>query len=70
MLSIRLTHDLEERLENLAKKTGRTKAYYVREAIEEHLDNLEEVYLALDRLEKPAKRWTLEEMEKEIDLGR
>ena len=68
MLAIRLPDEIEKRLDVLAKKTGRTKTYYVREAIMEHLEELEDIYLSLDRLEKPAKRWSLEDLEKEIDL--
>lgn len=68
MLAIRLPDEIEKRLDILAQKTGRTKTYYVREAILDQLDDLEDTYLALDRLEKPAKRWSLEEMEKELDL--
>jgi RHH-type rel operon transcriptional repressor/antitoxin RelB len=70
MLAIRLPKEIERRLEALAKRTGRTKSYYAREAILDHLDDLEDMYLALDRLEKPAKRWTLEELENEDDLER
>ncbi len=51
MLAIRLPQDLEKRLEELAKRTGRTKTYYVREAIVEHLDDLEDLYLAEARLQ-------------------
>jgi len=68
MLSIRLSENIEKRLEQLAKKTGRTKAYYAREAITEHLEELEDIYLALSRLEKPAKRWSLEDLENDLDL--
>jgi RHH-type rel operon transcriptional repressor/antitoxin RelB len=68
MLSVRLEKALEARLEQLSLKTGRTKTYYVREAILEHLDDLEDVYLSLDRLEKPAKRWSLDDLENEVDL--
>lgn len=50
MLAIRLTSDIESRLDALAKKTGRTKTYYAREAILEHLDQLEDLYLAEQRL--------------------
>ena len=46
MLAIRLPADIEKRLERLAKRTGRTKTYYAREAILEHLDDLEDIYLA------------------------
>ena len=50
MLAIRLPSDLEERLENLAKATGRTKTFSAREAIVAHLDDLEDLYLAEQRL--------------------
>ncbi len=69
MLAIRLPDEIEKRLDALAKKTGRTKTYYVREAVIDHLEELEDIYLSLDRLEKPTKRWSLEDLEKEIDLG-
>lgn len=68
MLAIKLPEEIENRLAELAAKTGRTKTYYVREAILEHLDELEEKYLAIERLEEPGKRWTLDEVEKGIDL--
>lgn len=50
MLAIRLPEDIERRLEALAALTGRTKTFYARQAIVEHLDNLEDVYLAEQRL--------------------
>jgi RHH-type rel operon transcriptional repressor/antitoxin RelB len=46
MLAIRLPADIESRLDALAAATGRTKTFYAREAILEHLDDLEDVYLA------------------------
>ncbi|SET67550.1 RHH-type transcriptional regulator, rel operon repressor / antitoxin RelB [Nitrosospira multiformis] len=49
-LSIRLPSDVEVRLKNLAARTGRTKSYYITEAIREHLDDLEDLYLAQQRL--------------------
>ncbi|HET8711468.1 MAG TPA: TraY domain-containing protein [Spongiibacteraceae bacterium] len=70
MLAIRLPEDIEARLAELAAKTGRTKTFYVREAILEHLDEMEDKYLALSRLEKSGKRWTLDELEQDVDLGR
>ncbi|MGJ8634638.1 MAG: type II toxin-antitoxin system RelB family antitoxin [Luteolibacter sp.] len=69
MLAIRLQPDLEQRLEALAKKTGRTKTFYAREAIEEHLEDLEDAYLALQRLEKPDRIYTSEEVERELGLS-
>ena len=46
MLAVRLPAEVETRLDNLARSTGRTKSYYAREAILEHLDDLEDLYLA------------------------
>jgi RHH-type rel operon transcriptional repressor/antitoxin RelB len=51
MLAIELPDEIEARLERLARKTGRSKADYVREAILEHLDDLEDIDLAEARLE-------------------
>ena len=68
MLAIRLPEEILQRLATLAAKTGRTKTYYAREAILRHLDDLEDTYLAIERLEHPQKRWTLEEVEQELDL--
>ena len=52
MLAIRLPQSIEKRLEKLARRTGRTKTYYVREAILQHLDDLEDIYLAEQALER------------------
>jgi len=52
MLAIRLPESIEKRLEKLARRTGRTKTFYVREAILEHLDDLEDLYLAEHTLER------------------
>ena len=50
MLAIRLDVETEQRLEALAARTGRTKTFYAREAIAAHLDDLEDFYLAEERL--------------------
>lgn len=52
MLAIRLPAEIEERLAVLAKRTGRTKTFYAREAIEKHIDDLEDLYLAQAELTK------------------
>jgi RHH-type rel operon transcriptional repressor/antitoxin RelB len=51
MLALRLSPEIEARLAELAKRTGRTKGFYAREAILRHLDELEDLYLAESRLE-------------------
>jgi RHH-type transcriptional regulator, rel operon repressor / antitoxin RelB len=67
LLAVRIPEELEARLENLSKLTGRPKSYYVREALKAHLEEIEDTYTALYRLEHPAKRWTLDELEKGTD---
>ena len=52
MLAIRLSQSIEKRLEKLARCTGRTKSYYVREAILQHLGELEDLYLAEHALKR------------------
>ena len=68
MASIRLPKELEDRLSMLAKTTKRSKSFYIREAIDRHLDDIEDTYIALYRLEHPGKRLTMKEMEKELGL--
>jgi RHH-type rel operon transcriptional repressor/antitoxin RelB len=52
MLALRLPVEIEARLDELARRTGRSKSFYAREAILAHLDDLEDVYLAEKRLEE------------------
>lgn len=68
MLAIRLPKDVEVRLAALAAKTGRTRTFYAKEAILEHLDEMEDKYLAIHRLENRGKCWTLDEMQQDLDL--
>ena len=53
--SIRLTPEVEERLNFLAAQTGRSKAFYLREIIERGLDDMEDYFLAADVLERVRK---------------
>ncbi|HEY0306986.1 MAG TPA: TraY domain-containing protein [Acidobacteriaceae bacterium] len=46
MIAVRLSAEIETRLDKLARRTGRTKTFYVREAIINQLDDLEDIYLA------------------------
>lgn len=46
MLALRLPEEIENRLEALAKNTGRTKSFYAKEAILTHLEELEDAYMA------------------------
>ena len=73
MFAIRLPADVEERLDRLARTTGRTRTFYAREAILEYLDDLGDLYLAEQRLiDSQAGRsrtCTLEEVERELGLA-
>jgi RHH-type rel operon transcriptional repressor/antitoxin RelB len=53
--SVRLAHETEQRLDFLAANTGRTKAYYLREIIEQGIEDMEDYYLAADVLERIRK---------------
>ena len=72
MLAIRLPEEIERRLEELARKTGRTKTYYAREAILEYLDDLEDIHLAERRyaayLAGKTRTTSLEDVERVLGL--
>ena len=72
MLSLRLPKDIEERLDGLAKRTGRTKTFYVRQAIMTHLEDLEDAFQA-DEIMKRVRAGeesvlSAEEMRKSLGL--
>jgi RHH-type rel operon transcriptional repressor/antitoxin RelB len=50
--AVRLPDEIFDRLQALASRTGRTATFYIREAIEEHLDDLEDLYLAEQAVER------------------
>jgi RHH-type transcriptional regulator, rel operon repressor / antitoxin RelB len=72
-ISVRLPDNLSKRLQKLAKRTGRTKTFYVIKAVQEHLEELEDVYIAEQRLidlrEGRSRTYTLDEVEHELGLG-
>lgn len=73
MLAIRLPEEIEARLDKLAKRTGRSKTFYARQAILEHLDDLEDLYLAeqvVRRIQSGEERtFTLDEVEARLGLA-
>jgi len=66
MLALRLPPKIEKRLDALAKKTGRTKSFYAREAILRHIEDLEDFHLAKRRLTRKSVAVALEELEREL----
>jgi len=69
LLAVRLPDEIEARLAALAERTGRSKSFYVREAVREHLDDLEDYYLAVQRLEERLPTISLEEVERRLGLA-
>jgi RHH-type transcriptional regulator, rel operon repressor / antitoxin RelB len=72
-VSIRLPDDVSMRLQDLAQITGRSKTFYMIEAIREHLDDLEDLYIAEQRLIEiragRSQTYTLEEVEQRLGLA-
>jgi RHH-type rel operon transcriptional repressor/antitoxin RelB len=70
MLAVRLDADLEKRLTAVAKRTGRSKSYYAREAIRDKIEELEDLAAAEAALRDydPAKNVSVEQMRRELGL--
>ena len=70
MVAVRLNKEIENRLAFLAKKTGRTKSFYIRQALEEHLEEMEDAYLAEERYRTLGKTVSLDELLNESEVAR
>jgi RHH-type transcriptional regulator, rel operon repressor / antitoxin RelB len=66
MLTLRLPPEIEQRLDALAKKTGRSKSDCAREAILRHIEDIEDDDLARRRLRRGGPRVTLESLERDL----
>jgi len=73
MIAVRLPEEIEKRLSDLAAATGRTKTYYVREAVVEYLDDLEDIYLAEKRLGRyyagKSRTVSIDDLERDLGLA-
>lgn len=71
-ITVRLPDELQQRLDHLAIQTGRAKSYYVKQALEVYLEDLEDLLLANATLERvrsgKEKTYTLEDIENELNL--
>lgn len=71
MLALRLPEEIEERLNALAEKTGRTKSFYAREAILRHLEDLEALAIAEQRArDDDGTRFTMDDMLSDLEEDR
>ena len=72
MLSVRLPDNLEKRLNRLAKATKRPKSFYVREALERAIPDIEDAYLAESAYEEflgnGEKAISIDDAERDLDL--
>ena len=64
---------MNHRLGDLSAKTGRSKTFYMLEAIRDHLDDLEDLYLAEQRLidirAGRSRTVSLDDVERELGLA-
>ncbi len=71
--SIRLDDELDARLERLARLTGRSKSFYVKHALEDQLEDLEDLYLAREIAQRVAdgreRLIALDDLERELDVA-
>ena len=68
-LNIRLSDEIAARLDILAEKTKRPKSYYVKEILTRYLEEYEDAYFALERLnDKNARYYATQDVEKALDL--
>ena len=70
MLGVRLEPEMEKRLERLAKKTGRSKSFYAKEAIHRFLEDREDSLLADEIVSRNEPTFTLAEVRRELGLDR
>jgi RHH-type rel operon transcriptional repressor/antitoxin RelB len=69
MLSIRLPKKLEEELELISKRTERSKSYFIKKALEQYLEDLEDYEDCLIRDRKQNRIFfTTEEVKKQLGL--
>jgi predicted DNA-binding protein len=66
-ISVTFDSKIENKITKLSKKFG-SKAAFVREAVLEKIEEIEDVIDCDKRLAKKSKRWKLEELEAKLDL--
>lgn len=71
--SILLTPETKRRLDFLSAQTGRTKAFYLRQMIENGIEDMEDYYLAAEVMERvrkgQEKTYFTAEVRKDLGLG-
>ncbi len=70
ILAVRLDSEMETELNRLAAETGRSKSYYVKEALANYLEDRADYILALAALERQEPRTSIADVRKELGLER
>ena len=65
---VRIPVALDERLTRLARKTGRSKSYYARKALETFIEDTEDYLLAVASYEASKKTVSLDELRKKYRI--
>ena len=69
MVSVRLDDELESKLNTIAKLTNRSKSFFIKEALREYLEDIEDILEAKERLSDPKRETiSLEELKKELNV--
>ena len=68
LVAVRLTDELDSKLEHLKNETGRSKSYYLKKALEQYLEDREDYLLAVARMEENNPRISYKKMRKDLGL--
>jgi len=69
MVSVRLDDELESKLNTIAKLTNRSKSFFIKEALREYLEDIEDILEAKERLSDPKREIiSLDELKKELNV--
>jgi RHH-type rel operon transcriptional repressor/antitoxin RelB len=69
LVAVRLEQDLNTRLDSLAKKTGRSKSFYIQQAIARFMEDMEDTFIAIERLENPSQRYSMDEVKDILNVA-
>lgn len=68
MLSVRLSPEQESALDQLAEQTGRSKSYYVKQALDEFLEDRADYLIAIAAIERNDRRLSAAEVRRELGI--
>ncbi len=68
LVAVRLPEQLDLKLNNLAKETGRSKSYYMKKALTQFIEDREDYLLAVAAMEENSPSIPYEKIRKELGL--